>query len=176
MVRPLIDRFADEVGLPCTVCEPIADGAFLVVHTAHYPDPSVSAAPVGYRFPPTAAPQFKARLAWLAGGQRDAALAAWKPVRHTPTTIVDRGAMERDLAESRRRGWVRSSGEFVEGFTTLALPIFDRAGDVVLIASCAARSGEIESREPEIARALAHVVHLVHGEIDGRPPIDFPRP
>lgn len=176
VVRPIIDRLADEVGLPCTVCEPIADGSFLVVHTAHYPDPSVSAAPIGYRFPPTAAPQFKAKLAWVAAAQRDAALATWKPVRHTRTTITDRAEMERDLAATRRRGHARSNGEFVEGFTTLSLPIFDRAGDVVLIVGCAARSGTIEDREATIARALARAVNAIHGQIDGRPPIDFIRP
>jgi DNA-binding IclR family transcriptional regulator len=176
VVRPVIDRLADEIGLPCTVCEPLVDGPFLVVHTAHYPDPSVSAAPVGYRFPPTAAPQFKAKLAWLTARQRDELLAGWRPVRHTRTTIVERDELERDLAASRRRGWVRSSGEFVEGFTTLALPIFDRGGDVVLLVSAAARSGVIEEREGDIAGQLARAVNVVHGEIDGRPPIDFPRP
>ncbi len=175
VVRPIIDRLADTIGLPCTVSEPIADGSFLVVHTAHYPDPSVSAAPIGYRFPPTAAPQFKAKLGWLAASQREDALAAWKPVRHTKTTIMDRVEMERDLAAARQRGHVISNGEFVEGFTTLALPIFDRAGDVVLIVGCAGRSGTIEGREAEIARSLAGAINAIHSQIDGRPPIDFPR-
>ncbi|MBL8700414.1 MAG: helix-turn-helix domain-containing protein [Alphaproteobacteria bacterium] len=176
IVRPAIDRLADEIGLPCTVCEPIADGSFLVVHTAHYPDPTVSAAPVGYRFPPTAAAQFKARLAWLAPAAREAALSIWQPVQHTKTTIMDRPTLERDLDAARARGCVRSSGEFVEGFVTLALPIFDRAGDVVLIASCAARTGALDGREAEVAAALARAVNAVHATIDGRPPIDFPRP
>lgn len=176
IVRPIIDRLADEIGLPCTLCEPLADGSFLVVHTAHYPDPSISAAPIGYRFPPTAAPQFKAKLGWLAARQREDELASWKPVRHTRTTIMERAEMERDLAATRQRGYVRSNGEFVEGFTTLSLPIFDRAGDVVLIVGCAARSGTIENREADIARALARAVNDIHGRIDGRPPIDFARP
>ena len=176
VVRPIIDRLADEIGLPCTVSEPIADGSFLVVHTAHYPDPSISAAPIGYRFPPTAAPQFKAKLAWLSAQQRAAALATWKPVHHTRTTITDRAAMERDLATTRQRGHVRSNGEFVEGFTTLSLPIFDRGGDVVLIVGCAGRTGTIEDREGSIAQALARAVNQIHGQIDGRPPIDFIRP
>lgn len=176
IVRPAIDRFADDVGLPSTVCEPIGDGSFLVVHTAHYPDPTVSAAPVGYRFPPTTAAQFKARLTWMSPAAREAALADWRPVQHTRTTITERNALIRDLDAARARGYVRSSGEFVEGFLTLALPIFDRAGDVVLIASCAAREGALGDREAAIAQALARAVNIVHGSIDGRPPIDFPRP
>jgi DNA-binding IclR family transcriptional regulator len=169
------DRLADALGLPCTVCEAIADGSFLVVHTAHYPDPSVYMAPVGYRFPPTAAAQFKARLAWLGPAQQAAALDAWKPVRHTRTTIVERGSMARDLAASRARGYAASRGEFVDGFVTLALPIFDRAGEVAMIVSCAARAEGFERREAQVARALAGCAQEIHVAIDGRPPVDFPR-
>jgi len=111
-------------------------------------------APVGYRFPPSVAAQFKVRLAWLGPAQQAAALEAWKPVRHTRTTIMDRGEMARDLAAARARGYAASRGEFVDGFTTLALPIFDRAGEVVMVISCA---------------------QDIHVAIDGRPPVDFPR-
>lgn len=176
VVRAAVDRLADATGLPCTVCEPIADGTFLVVHTAHYPDPTVYMAPVGYRFPPAAAAQFKARIAWLSPAQQAEALKAWKPVRHTRTTIVDRGEMARSIAEARARGYARSLGEFVDGFTTLALPIFDRAGDVILIVSCAARADALAPREAKLGAALAGCANAIHSAIDGRPPVDFPRP
>ncbi len=176
VLRAATDRLADTLGLPCTVCEAIADGSFLVVHTAHYPDPSVYMAPVGYRFPPSVAAQFKARLAWLGPAQQAAALEAWKPVRHTRTTIMDRGEMARDLAAARARGYAASRGEFVDGFTTLALPIFDRAGEVVMVISCAARADGFDRRETKVARALAGCAQDIHVAIDGRPPVDFPRP
>lgn len=176
VVRAAVDRLADRIGLPCTACEPIADGSFLVVHTAHYPDPAVYMAPVGYRFPPHAAAQFKARIAWLPPVQQAEALKAWKPVRHTRTSITDRSEMARNIAEARRRGYARSLGEFVEGFTTLALPIFDRAGDVVLVVSCAARAETMAPRETDLAAALAACAKEIHSAIDGRPPVDFPRP
>ena len=175
VLRTASDRLADALGLPVTVCEAIGDGSFLVVHTAHYPDPSVYMAPVGYRFPPTAAAQFKARLAWLGPAQQAAALDAWKPFRHTRTTILDRGEMARDLAASRARGYAASRGEFVDGFVTLALPIFDRAGEVVMVVSCAARSEGFDRRETKVARALAGCAQEIHVAIDGRPPVDFPR-
>jgi DNA-binding IclR family transcriptional regulator len=175
VLRAASDRLADAIGLPCTVCEALGDGSFLVVHTAHHPDPSVYMAPVGYRFPPTAAAQFKARLAWLGPAQQAAALDIWKPVRHTRTTIVDRAEMARDLAAARARGYAASRGEFVDGFVTLSLPIFDRAGEVVMIVSCAGRAEGFDRRETRAARALAGCAQEIHVAIDGRPPVDFPR-
>lgn len=175
VLRGAADRLADALGLPCTVCEAIGDGSFLVVHTAHHPDPSIYMAPVGYRFPPTAAAQFKARLAWLGPAQQAAALDDWKPVRHTRTTIIDRAEMARDLGVARARGYAASRGEFVDGFVTLSLPIFDRAGEVVMIVSCAARAEGFERREAKVARALAGCAQEIHVAIDGRPPVDFPR-
>lgn len=176
VVRPAVQRLADAVGVPCTVCEPLADGSFLVVHTANYPDPFISAAPVGYRFPPTAAPQFKAALAWLPAAAQATALGAWVPVRHTKNSITTRGELARDLAEARRRGFARSVGEYVEGFTTVALPVFDRAGEVVLTVSCAGRSDGFAEREAAVAAHLIACVNAIHTAIDGRPPVDFPRP
>jgi len=176
VVRPAMQRLADAVGVPCTVCEPLADGSFLVVHTANYPDPFISAAPVGYRFPSTAAPQFKAALSWLPATAQTAAVDAWVPVRHTKSSIMTRDALVRDLAEARARGFVRSVGEYVDGFTTVALPVFDRAGEVVLTVSCAGRSDGFAQREAALAAQLIACVNAIHSAIDGRPPVDFPRP
>jgi DNA-binding IclR family transcriptional regulator len=176
LVRPIVEKLSAETGLPCTICEPIADGSFLVVLTVRQADPYVSSVPAGYRFPPSAAAQFKAALAWLAPAPQRAALDAWRPVRHTKTTIVDRTAMAADLAQSRARGYARSDGEYVEGFTTIALPVFDRAGEVVLIISCAGRSDGFAAREAQAAKTLIARVKDIHARIDGRPPVDFPRP
>lgn len=175
VVRTAADRLAAAAALPCTVCEALADGSFLVVHTAQHGDGGMYLAPVGYRFPATVAAQFKARLAWLSKPQQEAALAAWAPVRHTRASIVDRAEMAQDIAASRARGYATSRGEFVDGFTTLALPIFDRAGEVVLIVSCAGRSEGFATGEPRVARLLIGCAQEIHVAIDGRPPVDFPR-
>lgn len=176
MVRPIVEKLSAETGLPCTVCEPIADGSFLVVLTVRQADPYISSVPAGYRFPPGAAAQFKATLAWLSQAQLKSALDAWRPVRHTKTTIVERAAMAADLAQSRARGYVRSDGEYVEGFTTVALPVFDRAGEAVLIVSCAGRTEGFATKEARTVKALIARVNEIHTRIDGRPPVDFPRP
>ena len=81
-----------------------------------------------------------------------------------------------DLASSRKRGYARSAGEYIEGFTTIALPIFNREGKVFLILSIGSSAALLNPREPDVVRALTRAVDEVHRLVDGRPPIDFPRP
>jgi IclR family transcriptional regulator, acetate operon repressor len=173
-IQPHVQRLADEIGLPCILSEPISDGSFLVVLTANQSDPFVFSVPVGFRFPAGSPPHFKAALAWLPAEQQEAALARWKPIRYTKTTITNVDAMRRELAATRKRGFARSIGEFTEGFTTILLPIFARAGDVFLILQLAGLSEAVSPREIEVAEALARAVAGIHRAIDGRPPIDFP--
>jgi DNA-binding IclR family transcriptional regulator len=176
LIQPLIKKLADEISFPCVLCEPIDDGSFLVVFTAHYPDPFVFNVPIGYRFPPGAPPQLKAKLAWLPEVMLNAALDAWQPVQYTKNTIIDRSIMAEELRITRDRGYARSVGEFVDGFTTILLPIFDRLGDIILIVYAAGATPGMESNEREVVRALVKCVFDIHGVIDGRPPARFPQP
>jgi DNA-binding IclR family transcriptional regulator len=175
-IRPQVDDLAEASGFPCTLCEPIADGSFLIVHTTGEMDPFVFRAPVGYRFPPGTAALFKARIAWLPAAEQRVELERWQPVQHSRFSIVDRGAMSAELVLSRQRGYARSAGEYVEGFTTLALPIFNRDGEVLLILTVAGRDQAIAPHEPQVARRLARAIGVIHRQLDGRPPVDFPAP
>ena len=174
-IRPFLDELSEKTGFPCNLCEIIADGSFLVVCAANHLDPFVFGVPVGYRFPASSPHHFKASLAWLATEQQQAAIEAWKPVRYSDRTIVDRGEMQAELRATRQRGYATSHGEFVEGFQTLALPIFNRDGNVFLVISAFGREEQFASHEREVAAALIRVVGEIHLTIDGRPPVDFPR-
>jgi DNA-binding IclR family transcriptional regulator len=174
VIQPHVQRLADQTDLPCILSELISDGSFLVVLTANHPDPFVFNVPIGFRFPSGSPPHLKAALAWLPNAQREERLARWKPIRYTASSIVNLEAMRRELAATRQHGFARSVGEFTEGFTTILLPIFDRAGDIFLILQCAGLSETVKPREAEIADALARSVAGIHRAIDGRPPIDFP--
>jgi len=63
IVRAAADRLAEAVALPCTVCEALADGSFLVVHTAHRAHPAVHRGHEAAPAPPAAAAQLKLRTA-----------------------------------------------------------------------------------------------------------------
>jgi DNA-binding IclR family transcriptional regulator len=175
VIRPIAEKLAEHVGYPCILAEPLADGSFLIVHTTRFQDLSILNAPVGYRFPPGTAAQMKAKLAWLPSVEQEAELEHWTPVRHSKTSITDRNAMRADLVTCRERGYARSAGEYVEGFTTLSLPIFNREGRVFLILSIGSAAASINPHEAEVAGAMIDAVAQVHTAIDGRPPVNFPR-
>ena len=174
-IRPFVRALSETTGFPANLCEVIADGSFLVVTAANHLDPFVFGVPVGYRFPAGSPHHFKAATAWLSPEQQAAALDAWVPVRYSSVTVTDRATLEGDLRETRRRGYARSLGEFVEGFRSLALPIFNREGNVFLVLSAFGREEQAAAHEAEIAAALIAQANAIHLAIDGRPPVDFPR-
>jgi DNA-binding IclR family transcriptional regulator len=157
------------------LCELIADGSFLVVCAANPHDPFVFGVPVGYRFPAGSPHHLKASLSWLKPEQQAAALDEWTPVRYSSRAIVDRAEMQADLRATRLRGYASSHGEFVEGFRTVALPIFNRDGNVFLVLSSFGRDEQFASHEAEVGAELVRTIGDIHFAIDGRPPVDFPR-
>jgi DNA-binding IclR family transcriptional regulator len=174
-IRPFVRALSEETSFPCNLCEIIADSSFLVVCAANHLDPLVFGVPIGYRFPAGSPHHFKASLAWLKAEDQTPAFESWTPVRYTGTTIVDRLEMLAELGATRVRGYARSRGEYVEGFRSLALPIFNREGNVFLILSVFGREEQLAQHESEVAAALINKVAEIHLAIDGRPPVDFPR-
>jgi DNA-binding IclR family transcriptional regulator len=175
-VRPFVDRLFAQIRFQCFLSEPMSDGSFLIVHSMSETDPFLFRAPVGYRFPPGTSALFKAKLAWLPLAQLDEALARWQPVLHSRNSIVGRAAMRAELLESRKRGYAHSLGEYIEGFNTMALPIFDREGNVMLILAVSGIEHDIGLKEAEIFAGLADTASAIHLLIDGRPPVDYPSP
>lgn len=173
-IRPLVDQLAVETGFPCTLCEPIADGSFLIVHTTAEADPFVLHAPVGYRFPPGTAAMFKARVAWLSGPELELMLRQWTPTPHSRSTIIDKPTMRDDLLRSRTRGYARSAGEYIEGFTTLALPLFNREGEVIFVIGIAGLEDQLDAQESRVVKTMARMTSQIHRMLDGRPPVDYP--
>ena len=171
-VRPFVDKLFDRVGLQCFLSEPLADGSFLIVHSIDEADAYLFRAPVGYRFPPGTAALFKAKLAWLPAAQIDEALAAWTPTQHSRTSIMDRDAMRAELLASRQRGYALSLGEYIEGFDTIALPIFDREGNVILTLGISGMDDTFRKKQRTLVEALTGAASAIHLAIDGRPPVD----
>jgi len=176
VVRPFADRLFADMGLQCFLSEPLADGSFLIVHSSDESDGVLFRAPVGYRFPPGTAALFKAKLAWLPAAQLDEALSRWMPVQHSRNSIMDHARMRAELLASRQRGYALSLGEYIEGFDTAALPIFDREGNIMLILGISGTEGDFDRRKAEIVTALARTASSIHLVIDGRPPVDYPSP
>ena len=89
---------------------------------------------------------------------------------------MDRGGMRSELLASRQRGYAVSLGEYIEGFNTAALPIFDREGNIMLILGVSGIEMDFNRRKAEIVSALIETAASIHLIIDGRPPVDYPSP
>lgn len=176
VLRPYVDRMFAQIGLQCFLSEPLADGSFLIVHSSDETDAYLFRAPVGYRFPPGTAALFKAKLAWLPVSERESGLAQWVPHQHSRNSIMDHAGMREALRVARQRGYALSLGEYIEGFNTAALPIFDREGNIMLILGISGIESDFDRRIEEVVAVLVGTASAIHLVIDGRPPVDYPSP
>ncbi|WP_298325967.1 IclR family transcriptional regulator [Haloactinopolyspora sp.] len=80
----------------------------------------------------------KVILAYLSRVERDRLLAHVTFERHTDTTLTNRGSLERELTEIRRRGWATDDGEHDAYVKCVAAPIRDSRGQVVAAVSVTA--------------------------------------
>lgn len=74
--------------------------------------------------------QGKVALAFGAATLRKQIMAG-ELVTHTPSTIADPKALERELERIRRQGWAMAPNEAVTGLNALAAPIYDASGKLV---------------------------------------------
>jgi DNA-binding IclR family transcriptional regulator len=108
----------------------VFDSGFVVyVDKVDSSQPLKAITQIGSRVPATATSTGKALLAWLPSTALDQAMAHVK--RYTNLTLLKRRDVERDLDETRARGYSVNKGEFREGVAGIAAPIRDRSGSVV---------------------------------------------
>jgi len=121
---------------------------------------------VGHVTPYHAGATGKVHLAHLPPERQQRVLAR-RLVRYTPRTVTDPGALRRQLAEIRRRGYAISRGELDSGVAAVAVPVPGPDGALVAVLSLAGPASRFtaarlpallaETRQAagEIARALA---------------------
>jgi DNA-binding IclR family transcriptional regulator len=84
--------------------------------------------PIGERAPVHCTAMGKAIIAFLADEERRHAIASSGLRRFTPSTLVDVDALERDLAQTRQRGYATSDEEGEPGIRAAGAPIRDGSG------------------------------------------------
>ena len=108
----------------------VFDSGFVVyVDKVDSPQPVKAMTQIGSRVPASVTSTGKALLAWLPAVALDQAVEHVK--RYTALTLMKRRDIERDLEETRARGYAVNRGEFREGVAGIAAPIRDRSGTVV---------------------------------------------
>jgi DNA-binding IclR family transcriptional regulator len=132
----------------------VFDSGFVVyVDKVDSPQPLKAMTSIGSRVPATVTSTGKALLAWLPPESLDQAMSHVK--RYTALTLTRRKDIERDLEETRIRGYSINRGEFRVGVAGLAAPVRDRTGGVVAsIGVWGAEKAILGARREELAHVL----------------------
>jgi DNA-binding IclR family transcriptional regulator len=119
---------------------------------------------IGSRVPATVVSTGKAMLAWMPGDSLDRAMEHVK--RYTPLTLTRRKDIERDLEETRERGYSINRGEFRAGVCGIAAPVRDRAGHVVAaVAVWGAEKAILGTRREELAHMTVSAARDISREM-----------
>jgi IclR family acetate operon transcriptional repressor len=106
----------------------------------------------------------KAILAHLDADERAALLEGHELVQVTPNTIVDRAALERELALVRERGYAIDNEESTVGLRCVAVPIFDRRGTPAFSISVSAPTSNLPPEAlDEIGASMVGLTETVSG-------------
>lgn len=132
----------------------VFDSGFVVyVDKADSPQPLKATTSIGSRVAATVTSTGKAMLAWMPPECLDQAMGHVK--RHTPLTLTRRKDIEKDLEETRLRGYAVNRGEFRVGVAGLGAPIRDRSSKVVAaLGVWGAEKAILGSRREELAHML----------------------
>jgi DNA-binding IclR family transcriptional regulator len=126
---------------------------------------------IGSRLPASVTSTGKAMLAWLPTLALDQAVEHVK--RFTPITMTKRRDIERDLEETRDRGYSVNRGEFRLGVCGIAAPVRDSTGGVVAaIGVWGAEKSILGTRREELAhmtvtaaREISRELGFVHNDV-----------
>lgn len=164
-IRQELSQLSLITRLPCVLTRIEPDGSFMTIEKAEETAELLVSVPIGYRFPPDAPAQMRVRLAWSAPAIRQAAIDAWTPVRRTPATIVDPVTLAREIAATLDRGYAISRGEYTPGVMSLAVPIFDARGHLIMVLQTPGLLPDVAQREHSIAQALIACAGRLSGVI-----------
>lgn len=139
-------------------------GYVVYVDKVDSPQPLKAITSIGSRVPATVVSTGKAMLAWMPGDSLDRAMEHLK--RYTPLTLTRRKEIERDLEETRERGYSINRGEFRAGVCGIAAPVRDRGGHVVAaIGVWGAEKAILGSRREELAHMTVSAARDISREM-----------
>ncbi|MBW3605440.1 MAG: IclR family transcriptional regulator [Actinobacteria bacterium] len=110
----------------------------------------------------------KCLLAFLPPDRLDALLREWDLNAKTPHTITDRTALQRDLAEARRRGYAVNRHESEVGVISVAAPIRDATAQVVAAMSVAGPAERMDPALPKVSAAVREAAAIASRRLGWR--------
>ena len=111
---------------------------------------------VGTRLPAATTSTGKVLLAALPADELDVRLRDWRPLRHTPFSIVDPTVLRARLRAVAARGYAENLEESRVGVVSVGAPVRDVSGTVIAALSVAAPTDR--AGPPQLARIRAAVI------------------
>lgn len=89
--------------------------------------------------------------------------------RHSPTSVTDRRALRRIVAETRENGFAVTLGEATEGVAGIAAPVFGARGEVVAAIVLAGPIARVEPRLTLLSRNVREAAGQISRRLGHRP-------
>ncbi len=166
--RPLLRDLMQRAGLRAHLAV-YRGGSVVNIDRVDNPTSLTEYVPLGRRAAAHATGLGKAILAHSPDEEVAALLARQALTGFTSTTITDAGALRRELAAIRQRGFALDRGESHENTRCVAAPIFDYTGRVVAAASVAGTPEEIEPCLSELVPVVMGIAQDISRHFGYRP-------
>ena len=150
----ILKRLSSEIGETCNVSLPDRD-SMVYIERVETEWPLRIQLPIGTRVPFYCTASGKMYLASLPRRHCDQMLDATSLEARTANTIVDRGALDRELAETRARGHSIDRGEFMDDMIAVAVPVLAAEGRLM-----ATLSFHAPTQRFDVERALGFLPQL----------------
>lgn len=172
-IRGVLGALVEETDVPCVLAQPLADRSFVVIDTFRSRSYLQVYYPVGHRFPSDAVAHQRVMLAWGDPAAAEEYLRAWRPHRYTSRTATELEDVRAEVARTRARGYALSLGEFADGMTAIAAPVFGTTGEISYVASFSFLSADQVFDEARLASALRDALRRIHAATRAQTPPDF---
>jgi DNA-binding IclR family transcriptional regulator len=171
--RPEIERLAKKIGFACFLSAPYGSADFIIVAKSEISKNVKVTLDIGQYFPVLGGAQGGAFLAWQPPQRVDEAIARLGLPKHTAKSITNVELFKQRLKRTRRLGYAVSCGEYMIGVNSVAAPIFDRSGEVVLILKTLGTSEALNERKmAELGRLVRKTAETITLKIGGHYPDD----
>lgn len=147
VVQPVLRNVSHEMGESVSFAMRDGDEAVYVAHAFVPRRFTLNMVTVGSRVPLAPTAVGRAILAFLEEGERSAVLDRLDLSAYTAQTLVEREDLADLLSAIRLSGYSFSESEYVEGVSSLALPVFDRSRRVVGAVSIIFPQGQYDEQD-----------------------------
>lgn len=171
IARAEMERLAAQIRLACFLSGPYGPGDFVILAKAESSEKIKVTLDVGEHFPALGGGHGKALLAWQPPERAEELISRFGLPRHTSKSITDPEAYKRELQRTRRRGYAESYGEYMLGVDSVAAPIFDETGEVVLTLKTIGTSEQLSrARMRQVGRLVRGAAQTITARLGGQYP------